>query len=159
MTELALPCSARDLGLATLKTPQIVYKQDAEDVALAGMLVDIIKSNIKNSEAKAIAFMTLKTSVYLSITDADVDLTLTFDKGDLSVSGGKDGEPNISIITDSTTLMDLSNLKTTALGLPNFFEEPGKSILKKFLNGELRIKGLLLYLFSLIKLTKVLSVA
>ncbi len=158
MTELALPCSVKELGLATLKTPQIIFEQDADDIGLAGMLIEIIKSNVKNSEAKATAFMTLKASVYLCITDAEVEVTLNFDKGDLIVSSRKCDNPNISIITDSSTLMDLSNLNTTILGLPNFFDELGKSILKKLLSGELKIKGIILYLFSLIKLTKILSV-
>lgn len=157
MTELALPRNVKEPVLE--KEPQILFEEDAGDIALANMLVEIIKSNIKDNEKKLKAFMTLKTTVYLCITDAEVEISLNFDRGKLMVQNGKATGTKISIITDSSTLMDLSNLKTIFLGLPNFFDELGLSLLKKLLSGELTIKGLFLYLFSLIKLTKILAVS
>ncbi len=157
MMELALPASLKDLGIPSLKVPQVVFEDGAENIPLANMLVEIIKSNVKRSGSKATAYMTMKLSLYLSITDAGAEISLVFDTGDLNVCSGKCAKPQVSIITDSATLMDLASLKTTVLGLPNLFDEKGKNILKKLISGELKLKGIFFNIPSLMKLGKILA--
>lgn len=157
MMELALPASLKELGIPSLKVPQVVFEDGAENIPLANMLVEIIKGNVKRSGGKAAAFMSMKLRLYLEITDAGAEMSLVFDTGDLNVCSGKCTKPQVSIITDSGTLMDLAGLKTTVLGLPNLFDEKGKNILKKLVSGDLKLKGVLFNIPSLMKLGRILA--
>lgn len=129
----------------------------AEEAALAMMLSEIIESNLRDKPQKLKDFNKLKTRVYINAYDADLELTLVFNKGELTIHNGKVGKPNISIITDSGTLLDLTNLKIKA-GIPWFFDENGREVTKKMLSGKLKIHGLVTRLLPIIRLTKVMSV-
>ncbi len=129
----------------------------AEEAALAMMLSEIIESNLRDKPQKLKDFNKLKTRVYINAYDADLELTLVFNKGELTVHNGNVGQPNISTITDSGTLLDLTNLKIKA-GIPWFFDENGREVTKKMLSGKLKIHGLVTRLLPIIRLTKAMSV-
>lgn len=130
----------------------------ADETALALMLADIIRINLEAKPEKLKDFHLLRSRVYIHATDAEVEITLDFARGKLTVYSGGVGHPQISIITDSSTLMDLTNLQIKG-GMPYFFDQTGREVTKKLLRGELKIKGLVAHLASLVRVTKVLSVA
>jgi hypothetical protein len=61
------------------------------------------------------------------------------------------------IIADHDAILDLS-LINIFMGLPNYFDKVGRSILKKLLLGNLKIEGLLKHPLQLTHLTKLFSV-
>lgn len=130
----------------------------AEETPLASMLAEIIESNLENGGARVKAFRKLGSAVHINAADAGVEITLLFEKGRLTVHAGKPVKPAISIEADSATLLDLTNLEIKG-GLPYFFDETGRGVVRKLFRGELKMKGLLLHPLELIRLTKVLSVA
>lgn len=130
----------------------------AEKTALTGMIADIIRGNLDSKPEKLKDFKALRANVNILAEDAKVEITLDFRKGELEIFSGKEGKSQISIKTDSATLLDLTNIRIKA-GLPNFFDSNGREVIKKILRGDLRIKGLFTRTVSLIRLTKVLSVA
>ncbi len=127
----------------------------AEEVPLAGMLADMLKANLEKPE-KLKDFNKLKSRVLIHAEDADAKITMDFDRGKLVVYGGEVGKPDISIATDSTTLLDLANIKIK-FGLPWYFDETGLGVVKKLLTRKLKIKGLITRLPALTRLTKVMS--
>lgn len=127
----------------------------AEEVPLAGMLADMLKANLEKPE-KLKDFNKLKSRVLIHAEDADAKITMDFDRGKLVVYGGEAGKPNISIATDSTTLLDLANIKIK-FGLPWYFDETGLGVVKKLLTRQLKIKGLITRLPALTRLTKIMS--
>jgi hypothetical protein len=140
------------------KNPEIVLAPGADETALAVMLADIIRINLETKPEKLKDFYALRARVYIQAVDAEVEITLDFVRGKLTVYSGKTEKPQISIITDSSTLLDLTNIQIKG-GMPNFFDQTGREVTRKLLRGELKIKGLVSRLLSLIRLTKVLSVA
>jgi len=60
-------------------------------------------------------------------------------------------------VAGSSTILDLCLLKIK-FGLPYFFDRAGFKVLKKLLTGQLIIKGMLRHIFTLVKLTKLISV-
>jgi len=138
----------------------IQIDESATEIGLASMLADLMKQNVEQNPAKKVDFDALKGSVYLDAKDAEVSITLVFNGGDAIIYGGKKGNPDISISTDSTTILDLSNAKTFH-GLPNLLDESGQAMLKKIFNGQLKISGmgLLTKPLLLVRMTKVLSVS
>lgn len=137
---------------------KISFAEGAEETALAAMLAEIIQSNLESGGPRVKAFQKLKSAVHINALDAEVEITLLFKRGHLAIHAGKPVPPDISIEAESATLLDLTNLKIRG-GLPFFFDETGRGVVKKMLRGELKIKGLLRHPLELVRLTKVLSVA
>ena len=136
---------------------EITMAPGAEEAGMAVMLADMIKTNLENQPEREKDFNALKGNVYIQAEDADVDMTMAFDKGNLTVYSGKVGDPIISIATDSASLLELANI-SIKMGLPYYFDEAGREVIKKLLKRELRIKGLLTHTIALTRLTKVMSV-
>jgi hypothetical protein len=128
----------------------------AEEVAMAGMLADMLKANLEKPQ-KIKIFNSLKSTVYLYAEDADAGMTMDFDKGKLVVYGGKEGKPKLEIATDAQTLLELANLKIK-MGLPYYFDELGRGVMKKLMKRQLKIKGMLAHPIALTKVTKVMSI-
>lgn len=127
----------------------------AEEVAMAVMLSDMLKANLEKPE-KLKDFNRLKARVYIHAVDAETEITMDFDRGSLTVYGGKEGKPDLSIETDASSLLDLANLKIK-YGMPWYFDETGLGVVKKLLRRELKIKGMFAHLGALTRLSKIMS--
>ena len=136
---------------------EITMAPGSEEAGLAVMLADMIKTNLENQPEREKDFNALKGNIYIQAEDADVDMTMAFDKGSLTVHGGKVVNPIISIATDSASLLELAII-SIKMGLPYYFDETGREVIKKLLKRELKIKGLLTHTIALTRLTKVMSV-
>jgi hypothetical protein len=137
--------------------PEIIILPEAPESGLPVMLADLITQNIERGPDKRKPFESLEARVLIEIPDIQTSAGLEFHKGKLIVSKDLSGKPDLHILTDSATLLDLSLLKIK-LGLPYFFDRNGFKILKKILSGEIVIKGLLKNFPALIRLTKVVSI-
>jgi hypothetical protein len=135
--------------------PDVQLAPGAEDVPMAGMLAEMLKGNLENP-VKVKVFNKLKARVYIFAEDAEAGITLNFEKGRLTVYGGQEGQPDLAITTDATTLLELANINIKA-GMPWYFDETGRSILRKLFKKELKIKGMYAHLLKLTAVTKVMS--
>jgi hypothetical protein len=129
----------------------------AEENGMAAMLGDMIKTNIENNPSKLKDFNKLKGTVWISAVDADVQMTMVFNKGSLTIHDGKVGKPALQIATDSGTLLDLANL-SIKFGMPYYFDETGLMVIKKLMKRELKIKGMFAHTMVLTHMTKIMSV-
>jgi len=129
----------------------------AEENGMAAMLGDMIKTNVQSKPSKLKDFNKLKGTVWISAVDADVQMTMVFNKGSLTIHDGKVGKPIIQIATDSGTLLELANLNIK-FGMPYYFDETGLMVIKKLMRRELKIKGLLTHTIALTRMTKIMSV-
>lgn len=129
----------------------------AEENGMAVMLGEMIKTNIENKPSKLKDFNKLKGTVWISAEDADVRMTMVFNKGSLTIHDGKVGKPMIQIATDSGTLLDLANL-SIKFGMPYYFDETGLMVIKKLMKRELKIKGMFAHIMALTYMTKIMSV-
>ena len=137
--------------------PEIIILPEARELGLPVMLADLIRQNIEKRPDKIKPFESLEAKVLIEIPDIQISAGLEFHRGKLTLSEDLSGKPDLHILTDSTTILDLSLLKIK-LGLPYFFDKNGFKILKKILCGEIIIRGLLKNFSILINLTKVISI-
>jgi hypothetical protein len=124
--------------------PEVVYA-DGEDEAspMAAMLAGLITANIEQNPERWDDFHKLSgTSVSIEVPDIDEALTLTFAGDDLVVRNGKRGRPAVSIKADSDVVMALNLVKTGPMGMPNYFDENGRNVVKAIINGKLKIGGM-----------------
>jgi len=140
-----------------MKEPVIILDDGAKDVGLAVMLSDLIRQNLEQKPEKINDFNALDAKVLIEARDVQIVVGLEFKQGKLTVSKGSSIKPDLHIVTDSATVLDLCLVKIK-FGLPYFFDANGFKILKKLLARQLIIKGLLNHFFVLVKLTKIVSI-
>ena len=131
---------------------------DAEPSAFASMLGGLIEANVENSPAKKKDFDSLGARVGIFVTDIDEGVTLDFRKGSLVVHNGLESKRDITIRAEAETVMNLSNLRIGMFGMPVYYDEVGRGVAAKLMQGRLRIDGLLGNLATLNSVTRIFSV-
>jgi hypothetical protein len=140
-----------------MKEPVIVLDDGAKDVGLAEMMYNLIRQNLEQNPQKLSDFQALHSNVVIVARDIDITVTLAFKRGKLKIYDSVVGDADLKIIADHDAILDLSLIKIF-IGLPNYFDRIGRTILKKVLLGNLKIEGMLRHPLQLIHLTKIFSV-
>ena len=146
--------------MTTLAAPAVIYV-DGEDEAsaMATMLAGLITANVEQNPSRWEDFHKLSgTSVSIEVPDIDDAVTLTFAGDDLVVRNGKQGRPAVSITADSDVVMALNLVKTGPMGMPNYFDENGRNVVKALLGRKLKIGGMW-RVDTLNRVTRLFSVA
>ena len=138
-------------------TAPVIVDEKAQENGMALMMADLITQNMEQNPEKTKYFNKLKAVVAITAPDAEMKLTMFFNKGSCMVYDGIVGKTDLHIVADSETLLSLSNVSMAA-GLPNFFSESGREMLKNMFSGKLKIHGMFLHPVALIRLTNVFSI-
>jgi hypothetical protein len=138
--------------------PGVVEYSSEEPSAFAHMLGGLIEANVKASPKKRKDFDQLVARVGIWVTDIDEGVTLVFDTGRLSVYNGLEPRRTLTIRAEADTVMSLSNLKIGAFGMPVYYDEVGRDVASKLLQGKLKIDGMLQHVATLNRVTRVFSV-
>jgi hypothetical protein len=134
-----------------------IIENRAEDIPFSYILSDLLTQNLAQHPNKMKVFKKLEASVAIDLPDIEVTVTLFFQKGMLRLEKGMVGEPELIIRTDSDKVMDL-NTVSIRWGLPYYFDEAGRRVLKHMVTGKLKVKGLLSHPVKLTRLIKIMSV-
>jgi len=129
-----------------------------EPSAFASMLGGLIEANVNGSAEKKKDFDSLQARVGIWVTDIDEGVTLDFQKGNLVVHNGLEGKRDLTIRAEAETVMNLSNLKIGLFGMPIYYNEVGRGVALKLMQGRLRIDGLIGNLATLNTVTRIFSV-
>lgn len=146
--------------------PDVELAPGAEDNGLAVMLADLVRQNLEAKPQKLGDFTALGGTVSIVADDADVVLTLRFEKGGkLRIYDGIVGIPDVTIRGPSDAILALSNMPlATRLGLPipNPRDEQAVKTVRELFGlmaeGKLHVYGMLLHLPLVMKLTRVMSI-
>ncbi len=131
---------------------------DTEPSAFASMLGGLIEANVSGSAQKKKDFDSLAAKVGIFVTDIDEGVTLDFQRGTLVVHNGLTPRRDLTIRAEAETVMNLSNLKIGLFGMPIYYDEVGRGVAMKLMQGRLRIDGLLGNLATLNMVTRIFSV-
>lgn len=140
-----------------MEGPVITLDEGAKDVGLADVVFNLIRQNLEQRPHKRSSFKALHSNVVIVARDIDITITLAFSRGELTIYNGIVEKADLKIIADHDAILALS-LINIFVGLPNYFDEAGRDILKKLLCGSLKIEGLLKHPQQLVHLTKIFSV-
>jgi hypothetical protein len=143
---------------ATDQGSALVAYASKEPSAFAQMLGGLIEANVQANPQKREDFDELVARVGIWVTDIDEGVTLVFDSGRLSVYNGLEPRRTITIRAEAETVMGLSNLKIGLFGLPVYYDETGRGVALKLLQGKLKIDGLLPNIATLNRVTRIFSV-
>ena len=129
-----------------------------EPSAFAEMLGGLIGANVTSRPEKKQDFDTLVARVGIWVTDIDEGVTLAFDAGKLTVHNGLEPNRTITIRAEAETVMSLSNLRIGLFGMPVYYDEVGRGVAAKLLQGKLKIDGMLSNIATLNRVTRIFSV-
>jgi hypothetical protein len=139
------------------KPYSIELAEGAEALGLPEMLKDLIGQNLDQHPAKISDFIKLKIHIGLIIQDAEIRMTLGFNKGILTLYSGILDHVQITVETEADIVMALSN-QTIKWGLPYYFDETGREIFSAITSGRLKVKGMIPHFPSMIRFSRVMSV-
>ncbi len=122
------------------------------------MLGGLIEANVLASPEKRRDFDVLVARVGFWVTDIDEGVTLVFNAGALTVYNGLEAGRTITIRAEAETVLSLSNLSIGIFGLPVYYDEVGRGVAAKLLEGKLKIDGLLQHIATVNRVTRIFSV-
>jgi hypothetical protein len=121
------------------------------------MLKDLIGQNLDLNPKKLLDFVKLKIQIGLIVYDADIRITLDFNKGILTLYPGIQDHAQIIIEAGADIIMALSN-QTIKWGLPYYFDETGREIFSAIKTGGLKVRGMISHFPSMMRFSRVMSV-
>ncbi len=130
---------------------------DAEAVALAAMVADVVESNLERHPERIKIFNRIRGDIGIEASEAEVSITMDFQGGACVFHDGMSPACKLRIRADTDTLMEVTNLNIK-FGIPWLFDETGMSVVRNLLKRNLKVGGLLIHPFMLIQLLIVLSV-
>ena len=139
--------------------PLVEYADGEEASALGQMLGGLIEANVEGSGERRRDFDELEARIGIFITDIEDGVTLDFQGGHLVIARGLQPGRDLTIRTDSDTVMQLSNLNVGFAGMPNYLDSTGREMVARMLSGRLRIEGIFGNLTVLNQVTRLFSVA
>ncbi|MBU2055471.1 MAG: SCP2 sterol-binding domain-containing protein [Proteobacteria bacterium] len=134
-----------------------VIENRAEEVPFAGILTDLLKTNLAQNPGKQSVFRKMGGTAAIDLADIETAVTLVFAVGRLRIEAGIVGKPDLVIRTASDLVTDLNLLRIVG-GLPWYFDEAGRRVVAHLLTGRLKIEGLFSHPLLLTRLTKIMSV-
>ena len=130
---------------------------NAADVPFSFILADLLKTNLEQKPNKLKTFNNLRSAIGIEVTDVGKSVSLVFTGDKVTIEEGiKEGAP-VVVTAESEIIMSL-NFINIKWGLPYYFDEAGRNVIKLLASGQLKIKGMLFHPFTLTRLTKVMSV-
>jgi hypothetical protein len=151
------PMARRTVKPSAKKTRLVTYA-GKEPSAFAEMFGGLIEANVLANPKKRQDFDALTARVGIWVTDIDEGVTLVFESGRLAVYNGLEPRRTITIRAEAETVMSLSNLKIGPFGIPIYYDEVGRGVALKLLQGKLKIDGLITNVATLNRVTRIFSV-
>lgn len=119
----------------------IVVTPGAEDNGLASMVADLVRQNLAAHPERLADLERLDLWLGLRAPDIDVELTLVFEGGRLTVVDGVLPRAEATVTATSEAVLDLSLLRIGRSGLPLLWDAAGRRVARRFASGELRLRG------------------
>ena len=129
---------------------------DPEPNGLSQMVGDLIAANLKRDPGRRALLK--PGAIHLTASDAGVSTTIRLRLGGVAIANGQDGVAQIRVRADSALLLSLTSVPLR-MGLPDPFAAAGRRLIGGLLAREIRISGLIRHSRTLIRLSRLLSVA
>jgi len=130
----------------------------AGDNGLATMMATMLWQNLEDHPERLETFARLGGRVAIVAEDADVALTMRFERGRAVVYDGIVGIPDVTVRGTAEVIGNLSLMETGRFGLPDPRGDVNRAMVQAVRDGDLRIYGLPAGLPLLARLGVVLAI-
>lgn len=137
--------------------PEVIVQGGEEASYFATMVGTTLAQNVEAHPEKFDDFRSVEADIAIQITDLELSVTLSFRGDRCTVRDGIQGEPKITITTDSDSFNKLSLLRIGPFGIPIYVDEPGREVLRAMVGGKLKIGGMH-HVTTLNRVTRLFSV-
>jgi hypothetical protein len=125
---------------------------------VASLLARVVEEKLEEGPAKRASFDRLKLNVFVHVTDMGQSSTMAFGPDGATISTGRRGRPDLRIECDNATFVQFTMFTLLPGGIPNFFDDNGRTAAAKLLRRQLVIRGLVRHLGQLIVLLRFLAI-
>lgn len=122
---------------------------------VARLLARVVDEKLEEPEKKRI-FDRLDFVLSVHVTDVGQSASVTFRRGEATVTRGRPvtdsmnkGRADLAVECDNATFIQFTMFRLGWRGIPNVFDDNGRSVLRKVVTGRLRIRGLVRHLPAL----------
>lgn len=130
----------------------------AAENGLAIMMATMMSQNLEDHPERRPVFARLFGRVAIVAEDAEVALTMHFDRGRAVVHDGIVGIPDVTLRGSAELISDMSRMESNRFGLPDPKGEVNRAMWQGLRDGALRIYGLPAGLPLLTRLGTVLAI-
>jgi hypothetical protein len=143
-----------------MNAPVFELYPGASDHPFATMMVELLRTNLRDHPAKLRDFAAMSGRVALVADDADTACTLCFRRGKLTVHAGIHGVPDLLVRGPSDALIDLSRIPPLAGApqLPDPRSAVTRSLARALYERRLTFNGFTRNLGLGLRLSRVLSI-
>jgi len=138
--------------------PAVELAPGADENGLAIMMATMMSQNLIDHPDRSPVFDRLSGRVAIVADDADVALTMQFERGRAIVHDGIVGVPNVTVRGSAELIADLSRMETGPLGLPDPRGEVNRAMVTALRERRLWVFGMPLGLPLLARLGSVLAI-
>jgi hypothetical protein len=124
---------------------------------LGQMIADLVRSNIDKEPARAGLIARVAGRININATDVESAIGMLFTGSALRI-GAALPAPDIEVVCDSATLMELANVRLR-FGRPDPMTPEGRAILQKMVRKELVVHGMMAHPKLLTRMQKLFTVA
>jgi hypothetical protein len=128
-----------------------------EAPALGQMIAELVRSNIASDPARAQLVHGVAGRINIKATDAESEIGMLFTGTSLRI-GPALPSPDLEVICDSATLMELANVRLR-FGRPDPMTPEGRAILVKMMHKQLVVRGMMGHPKLLTRLQKLFTVS
>lgn len=138
--------------------PAIQLAPGADQNGFAEMLATMLRQSIDDRPDKKPTFNRMWGRVALIVEDLTMAVTLDFRRGRLVIYDGVRGLPDVTVRTSSEWHTKMSLVEIGRFGLPDRNGEVAREVAEAEKRGEIKIRGALLNLPLMMRLTRVMSI-
>ena len=115
---------------------------------VARLLARVVDEKLEEPDKKRV-FERMDFVLAVHVVDVGQSASVAFRRGEATVSKGRPGPADLAVDCDNATFIQFTMFRLGWRGIPNVFDDNGRSVLRKLLTGRLRIRGLLRHLPAL----------
>jgi hypothetical protein len=137
-----------------------ILVKDAENLSGLGQIMQGLISELLKDPAKIRILNTLNIVLSIEpVEQPETSITMTFSDGYIVIEPGVVPSPDIKLVVDYETLMQMANMGSGLAAVQFVMTPEGQKLLQKFMSGKCRVEGLAFHPVAMLKFSQFLAPA
>lgn len=135
-----------------------ILVKDQENLSGLGLIMQNLAGEFVENPAKLALLDTMNLSVAIEPTEQpESAITMTFSDGYLVIEPGVAPSPDIKIMCDIESLLQMAGMGTGLAALKFMVSPEGQQMVNKFMSGQIKVEGLAAHPLGMLKFSSFLA--